>query len=122
MTLPESVQELADVIGRDKALRLVGSLPPCGKRSWRRALYVPTPERLDPTSLLVRVLGMDDARKLAEEFGGINMQPSTCAEAAKELRNDAIRAQYAAGASTKLLACLFGISTRHVRYVVSRST
>ena len=37
--LPESVQEIAEVIGRDKALEFIGKLPVSGSRSWRVCVY-----------------------------------------------------------------------------------
>ena len=51
--LPESVQEIADVIGRDGALRLVCQMPVCyraqNKRSHKVILYVP--KRLKPVTV-----------------------------------------------------------------------
>jgi len=78
MRLPKSVQQIADVIGSDKALRLVRQLPPCGKRARRRNLYIPKPERLDVNHRLVTLLGWDDALALCHALGGQAVQPALC--------------------------------------------
>ena len=49
--LPESVQEIADVIGRDQALTFIGQLPQAGKRKWRVCVYIP--KTLSPDHKLV---------------------------------------------------------------------
>ena len=83
--LPESVQEIADVIGREKALSLIGSLPQAGSRSWRVCLYVP--KRLPSTDHpLVRTLGWRDANRLVWAFSGMILQPSNCRFLVREAR------------------------------------
>lgn len=79
--LPKSVQEIADVIGRDKALHLIRSLPTYvagkpGKRCTRVMLYVPQRLRLDHP--LVLILGFEDAAKMVDHFGGECLQPANC--------------------------------------------
>ena len=70
--LPESVQEIADVIGTEAALRLVCQLPECyrdaGKKSRKVILYVP--KRLPLDHQLVEILGFPTAQKLVAAFGG----------------------------------------------------
>lgn len=78
MRLPKSVQMIADVIGRDQALHLVRELPPCGRRSRRRNIYIPTPANLSDDHKLVALVGREDAEALAEALGGQSIQPALC--------------------------------------------
>lgn len=85
--LPQSVQDIADVIGRDKALYLIGQLPKCQVRdnrykhrpgstgTQRVIMYVP--KRLKPDHVLVRILGWQDAERLVQAFGGEIICPPT---------------------------------------------
>lgn len=117
--LPQSAQEIANVIGREQALRLIGQLPRCGRRPWRRVLYVPA--RLTPDHWLVTAIGYPDAAKLVREFRGIILQPSTCAHLAREHRNRAIHAAAAQGATQAELAILFDLTTRQVANVLAET-
>lgn len=76
MRLPKSVQEIADVIGHDRAIWLVRQLPPCGKRDRRRNLYVPKPRNLTTGHKLVELLGWADAMAMCEAIGPKTLQPS----------------------------------------------
>lgn len=76
MRLPKSVQEIADVIGYDKAVQLVRRLPPCGKRDRRRNLYVPKPKNLTTDHKLVHLVGWEDAQAMCEALGPKTLQPS----------------------------------------------
>lgn len=76
MRLPKSVQEIAEVIGHEKALWLVRQLPPCGKRDRRRNLYVPKPNNLTTNHKLVELLGWADAMSMCEAIGPKTLQPS----------------------------------------------
>lgn len=79
--LPKSVQEIADVIGRERALHLIANLPRCyagtpGKKSTRPMLYVP--QRITMDHLLVQILGFEDAKKMVDVFGGECLCPASC--------------------------------------------
>lgn len=92
MQLPASVQEIADVIGRERALYLIGQLPRYlggvpGKKSSRPILYVPTPQHLHDNHDLVRILGRGDAMKLCNAFPGENLQPANCADIYRQYRD-----------------------------------
>jgi hypothetical protein len=81
--LPASVQEIADVIGREQALHLVANLPRRsdnrpGKACKRPMLYVP--QRITMDHKLVAILGFEDAAKMVNAFGGENLYPATCSE------------------------------------------
>lgn len=116
--LPRSVQEIADVIGREQALRLIGSLPPSGSRSWRVCLYVPK-TLTSPDHRLVKVLGWGDAQKLVEEFAGMILQPSNCRQIARRIRNARIQEMKYQGVTLVEIASTFDLSTDRVREIAS---
>lgn len=121
MRLPESVQEIADVIGRSRALYLIGRLPktyPPSTRTKHGAterviLYVP--KSLRPDHALVSILGWHDAMKLVRVFGGEILQPANCREVYRRFRDQSIRAFLSAGSSPSHIAALMGVSDRHVK-------
>jgi len=124
MRLPRSVQEIADVIGRERALYLVGHLPRCTTRDKRYPgatashvmLYVPTVQRLQLDHDLVRILGYKDAIKLCKAFGGEILQPASCADIYRRYRDSMIaRLLFTEGMSVQNVAAIVGVSDRHVR-------
>lgn len=118
--LPRSVQEIADVIGRDAALLLVESLPRAYSGMHRRSglviLYVP--KTIKPDHQLVGILGWETAAKLVHAFGGEMLQPATCFGLRIGERNAAIHARRASGVSVQSIAREFHISDRQVRNVL----
>lgn len=82
---PQSVSEIAEVIGVEKTVELIASFPPCGSRPWRVAFYVPKHMPLDHH--LVRVLGYRLATRLSWHFGGEILQPSNCRFLDRQHRN-----------------------------------
>jgi len=121
--LPESVQEIADVIGTFDALLLIGRLPVCyrdaGKKSPKVILYVP--KRLPPDHQLVEILGFPTAQKLVDAFGGEILYPANCRFVFDRHRNAAVRQMIDAGARLPVVACLFGITKRHVRNITRKN-
>ena len=104
--LPRSVREIAQVIGRDAALRLIGQLPTCmggapGKRSSRVMLYVP--KKLAPDHRLVRILGAEKAMALVRAFGGEVLQPANCRRIFARYRDEAIVKMLRAGAGLPMM-------------------
>lgn len=123
--LPRSVQEIADVIGRDRALYLVGQLPRYevkdrrqASRSSRLFLYVPTLSRLTFEHDLVRMMGWRDAEKLARHFGGELLHPAPCSEFYRSFRDRSILALLSDGMTVDDVARVIGVSDRHVRNVM----
>lgn len=117
MDLPASVQEIADVIGRERALYLIGQLPQCGKRSWRIVLYVP--KRLTADHQLVRILGWHDAQRLVRVFGGEILQTSNCRHIARQYRNRSIRRMADDGMQLDEIASLMQLTRRQVRNILA---
>lgn len=115
--LPRSVREIAQVIGRDAALRLIGQLPTCmggapGKRSSRVMLYVP--KKLAPDHRLVRILGAEKAMALVRAFGGEVLQPANCRRIFARYRDEAIVKMLRAGAGLPMVLSIMRVSRRHV--------
>lgn len=125
MRLPKSAQEIADVIGRDRALYLIGQLPTCeiidsrtGGRGGRQPmLYVPTMRRLTPDHFLVRVLGWNDAERLSSVFGGEILQPASCVDIYRKFRNAEIIRMVKEGMSVPQAAEVVGITDRQARNI-----
>lgn len=127
MRLPRSVQEIADVIGRERALYLVGQLPrrvtrdkryPAAKNS-ELMLYVPTAQRLSDDHPLVRILGADDAAKLCRHFGGETLKPANCNEIYRRYRDAQITRMVGEGYPVSYVADLFGVSGQTVRNAIA---
>ena len=122
--LPASVQEIADVIGRDDALRLVWRLPRCqvedkrkpGATQERVMLYVP--KKMKPAHPLVRILGAEQAQKMVATFGGEILHPANCRGLHRAFRDREVRRQRAEGLSIKILAISFDLSERQIRNLV----
>jgi hypothetical protein len=115
--LPASAQEIADVIGRRRALYLIGQLPACGRRSWRVVLYVP--KSLPADHWLVRLMGWPDAMKLVRAFGGENLQPSNCRFIHRAYRDRTIRGLSNAGWNSPQIAAAVDLSASRVRSVLA---
>lgn len=124
--LPQSVREIAEAIGLQKALLLVSQLPKCYSRDsrWPGAvsghviLYVPTVARLKPSHDLVRILGWLDAVKLAREFGGLILQPGACTAIYRPFRDTNIIRLMREGTPIALVAEWFDVSERLVKNLV----
>jgi hypothetical protein len=122
MRLPRSVQEIAEVIGVERALFLIGQLPKCraglpGKESIRPIMYVP--KSVKPNDRLVQILGWNDAQKIVRAFGGEILQPANCSEIYRRFRDATIvRMVRQDGADPSAVAELMGVTSRHVRNVL----
>lgn len=111
------------MIGRERALFLVGQLPRCTRRDKRYPgavvseviLYVPTVSRLTLDHQLVRILGYLDAVKLCKHFGGEILRPASCSEIYRSFRDRVIVGMLADGMSTAQIAAIVGVTDRHVR-------
>ncbi|BAO20662.1 hypothetical protein [Pseudomonas phage PPpW-3] len=117
------MQEIADVIGSERALYLVGQLPRCyakdsrypNAKSSHVILYVP--KTLKPDHQLVQVLGWHDAKRMVEAFGGEILQPASCADVYRAFRDRSIVRMLTEGAGVAELAELFGMSVTGVRAI-----
>lgn len=121
MRLPRSVQDIADVIGTEQALFLVGQMPRfknASRGNSQPVMYVPTRTRLNPKHELVRILGWNDAVALVGAFGGEILQPANCAEIYRAFRDRSIVQMHGEGMKPAAIAELMAVSDRHVRNLV----
>lgn len=118
MKLPNSVKEIADVLGEELTLFLIGQLPRCYQgQQYHVIMYVPTVARLKPTHELVRILGWNDAVKLCTVFGGEILHPAPCASLYKPFRDTHIRRLVSEGMAIPLVAEWFNVSERLVKNI-----
>lgn len=113
--LPKTVQQIADVIGREAALRLVNQLPRAyskGHPSGQPILYVP--KSLRPEHPLVRMLGFPDAQQLVQVFGGEVLYPAACVGFVRQARNREVVRLLSEGWNERDIARAFGLTTRQV--------
>lgn len=117
--LPACVEEIAEVIGRERALFLIGQLPRFKRTDARGGeqviLYVP--RNLKPDHTLVGIIGWVDASRLVNVFGGELLKPGNCSCVYREFRDANIRRLVAEGVPTALVAEWFGMGERYVRGV-----
>lgn len=103
MKLPKSVQPIADVIGIDQALRLIGQLPVCKVRDKRygaaisNRIILIVPVTLKADDKLVGMIGWADAKKLVAHFGGEYLYPATCAEIYRDFLKKSAHSMLAQG-------------------------
>lgn len=128
MKLPSTVQEIADVIGRERALFLIGQLPRYHVQDTRKGkagsaglserviLYVP--KTLKPDHHLVRILGWNDAARLVRVFGGCLVHSSNCQEVYRPHRDAGIRLVHAQGVPVAMVADWFGLTERRARQIL----
>jgi hypothetical protein len=121
--LPNSISELVEVLGRERALFLVGRLPRFKRSDMRGGeqviLYVP--RRLKPDHLLVRLLGWHDANRLVQAFGGELLKPGNCAEVYRSFRDDGLKSLVGGGVPVSMAADWFGMSERRIRQIVENA-
>jgi hypothetical protein len=117
---------IAEVIGRDAALRLIGQAPrwPRHDRAGNRlpgewvVLYVPS--TLPPDHFLARAIGWEAASRLVRMFGGEVLQPGNCRGLYYDFRNRSIKQLHGEGVPVAQLAEWFDVSERHVRNLVAK--
>ncbi|WP_163370949.1 hypothetical protein [Endozoicomonas acroporae] len=111
MRLPQSVQEIADVVGRENALKLAGRANGC--------LYVPQPRHMEESHWIAQLIGHEPAVALSEEFSGFILKPATCRFVYTNWRNQSIYEFHRQGLSNAAIAEKFCITERHIRNIIS---
>ncbi|QKN87894.1 transcription regulator [Acinetobacter phage vB_AbaP_Alexa] len=118
--LPKSVQEIADVIGREDALYLIGQLPRCPTPSRRGSevlLYVPTLNRLTPDHRLVKILGYPLARKLSANCAGL-WKPANCNGIVRSFRNKSMAEFWESGHTIQDIAAIFETTPKYTKKIL----
>lgn len=121
--LPDSVQEIVDVIGYEKTRALITYAREHlyrGARSWRVCFYVPR-FRMPLDHWLVRLLGYQDAERMRREFGGLIMQPSNLEQYDRQVRNEGIKRRGADGETAVQIARHYQLTPRRVSGILSEN-
>ncbi len=124
LALPESAQLIADIIGRDRALYLIGRLPRSPKRPKDVWLYVP--KKLSESHQLVKLIGMSDAQKLVKAFGGQNLCLASCHSLVRLYRDEYLRhlkllmPEAANDVDIDSLAKVLGVSSKQARNLMEK--
>jgi hypothetical protein len=111
--LPESVEEIAEVIGRGNAVRLVEGTRASGKRRWRRSLYVP--KEMPEDHRIASMVGLDAATRLSFSHGNCIVELPSCFALRKAYAADYGLRLSDAGASETEIAKELGIEPKTVK-------
>jgi len=103
--LPESLRDIADVIGMAATLNLVKAYG--GVRLW-------VPVKLTPDHALVHAIGLQAARKLVEYCALEELWIPKAAAALRAVRDQTIRERRADGEQVARLALEYGLTDRRV--------
>lgn len=110
--LPETLVEIAEVIGLPATLRLV--------EGWGGLrLYIPQPEHLSGEHPLVQQLGEDAARSLAEIYAREKVDIPRCLAAVRGVRNRRIATAHRQGMSVRRLAIEHHLTERAVWMILA---
>ena len=113
VSLPESVEEIAEVIGRGNAVRLVEGTRASGKRRWRRSLYVP--KEMPEDHRIASMVGLDAATRLSFSHGNCIVELPSCFALRKAYAADYAQQLTDAGASEGEIAKEMGVEPKTVR-------
>lgn len=110
-SLPESAQELANVIGLTGALALLALLG---------GVRLSVPKRFNDDHWIVEAIGPEPARKLMAYYGGEDVELPTCIGAGRAIRNANILSDSKQGMSGAALALKYGMTGRSVRKILAQ--
>ncbi|WP_417702267.1 hypothetical protein [Pseudophaeobacter sp.] len=111
--LPESVEEIAEVIGRGDAVRLMEGTRASGKRRWRRSLYVPTD--MTAEHRIASMIGLEAATRLSFSHGNCIVELPSCFALRKAYAADHALRLRDAGASQAEIARELGVEPKTVQ-------
>jgi hypothetical protein len=111
--LPESVEEIAEVIGRGNAVRLVEGTRASGKRRWRRSLYVP--KEMPEDHRIASMVGLDAATRLSFSHGNCIVELPSCFALRKAYAADHALRLSNAGATQAEIASEMGVEQKTVQ-------
>lgn len=113
MPLPQSIQELSDLIGLPATLAMV-------KAYGGVDLKVPVRTRSGGKTRgdLIALLGTVATERLILNYGGERLAVARCAAALRHQRNIEIIAAYDAGQMPARLARAYGMTERNVRHIL----
>lgn len=108
--LPGSLAEIAEIIGREGALRLVDT---CG------GTRIFIPRKLRVQHKLVTLLGFEQAQRLSLHYGGETLTVVRAAELLRRRRNREIVRRYDAGEGVRQLARENALTERQIYSILS---
>jgi Mor family transcriptional regulator len=108
--LPETLREIAEVVGLPAAVRLV---------EWRGGVRVYVPARVTERHPLARVLGVRAAAALCARYPGAELCIPRAEAALRAVRDADIRRRYSGGEGAPALALEYGLSLRQIRSIVA---
>lgn len=112
--LPDSIADLADIVGFDGALVIVDH--------WGGLEKLWVPSNMTPDHQIAQAIGLDKATALAHHYRGDYLGPiPRCQAAIRAARNAQILALTAHGHSAAKLARRFGLTTRQIWSIRSTS-
>ncbi|PCJ05871.1 MAG: hypothetical protein COB16_14335 [Rhodobacteraceae bacterium] len=115
--LPETVAEIAEVVGRGNAVRLVEGTRATGKRKWRRHLYVPGD--MPDDHWITKMIGLEAAVWLSYSHGNCIIELPSCFALRKAYMADhALRLSYA-GAALPEIAREMGVEQKTAKGLLS---
>ncbi len=113
--LPESLHEIADLIGLPATLKLV--------ERWGGLIKLYIPLEITPEHPLAVTLGWEAAQALVVTYGGDEIRNiPRCAAGIRTLRNVAIRTEHDAGVSAVRLALKHGLTERQIWTILGEET
>ena len=108
--LPESAQVVADIIGVEATLKLAGA-------TLRRGVYIP--HDMPKDHWIPTLIGWAKAKALHDQLRGMDINLATCGDYYRARRNQGIRDEFKAGASTTELAARHKLTVQRIRAIVS---
>lgn len=106
--LPDVLAGIAEITSLEAALAVA-------RQFGGTEIYVPREPK--PTDLLTQCVGPEDAKKIAEFYGGAHLEVPLAQSVRISERNEAIRRLAAQGKSAAELARMFGMTARNVRRI-----
>lgn len=121
MPLPQTLDDIADVIGREGALMLAEAYlsRQTGNRSWRAQIYIPQ-RALDDAHPLVQILGRQRAEQLQETHTNMIIEIPRCAEIQRAYRDHVATVMLQAGQTPEEIAACGAVTVQRAREIDQR--
>ncbi|UWS06409.1 hypothetical protein [Phaeobacter inhibens] len=110
--LPELVQEIAEVVGRENAVKLVEGTRQRGARRWRRHLYIPSD--IPENHRIVSLIGWDAAQALSFSHANSVLELPSCHGLRKAYLADVVIKMAGRGADPAEIASELGVERKTV--------
>ena len=110
LELPETLADIAEVIGRENALRLAEGLPNNARRPWQKFLYVP--QAMRPDHPLVGLIGWDAAQALSHSHANMIIEVPVCQAIQRAYRDHIIAYLVEQGLPIDHVAAMMGTTTQ----------